>query len=96
MCGLGDVEEDEFAAPGDAFFEELEKEDERLRRERTRQEAIEMRLQQDELDLRETEQSGAAEEGIKAKVYRVEGKPSRAEVEAHMATHVPFVVCTLC
>ena len=90
MCGLGDVEDDEFAAPGDSFFEELEKENERERRERNREEAIETRLQQDELDLRETEASGAAEEGIKAKVYRVEGKPSRAEVEAHMATHVPF------
>ena len=31
MCGLGDVEDDEFAAPGDSFFEELEKENERER-----------------------------------------------------------------
>ena len=69
MCGLGDVEDDEFAAPGNSFFEELEKENERERRERNREEAIETRLQQDELDLRETEASGAAEEGIKAKVY---------------------------
>ena len=90
MCGLGDIEEDEFAAPGDSFFDDLEKENERLRRENNRRAAIETRLQQDDLDLREAEMHGAADEGITAKVYRVEGKPSKAEVEAHMATHVPF------
>ena len=40
MCGLGDVEEEEFAAPGDSFFDDLEKENERLRRENNRRAVI--------------------------------------------------------
>ena len=38
----------------------------------------------------EKQEEGAEEEGVKARVKIVNDKPSRREIEEHMATHIPF------
>ena len=99
MCGVDEDDGLIFRDQGEDWFGDKEKEQERRIREEERLQGIKNRLEQDELDFGDIESGRDAggeapeaqeQEGIKARVYRVEGKPSKEEVEAHMTTHVPF------
>ena len=75
---------------GDKALERREREDRRLGH-------IRDRLERDELDFEEfgytTPQGETGEgslEGRRARLHRVEAKHTQQEIDAHMATHIPF------